>query len=182
MPKLILHVEDRDLLQDLVDSALCGVVDGAVSFRTRHPDGQWLDIEATARGFSTALGEPRLVAVLRDVTQRERDRRILERQISGEQRIAELSRFFMDIEPGSTQQATQDKFAVAAELAGELIREPRNVKAYLSVRKSHWRPLKVGLEKVSGVSVVRMASLIVSAAWNWPFWDDEITTRSNQLR
>ncbi|MFP6608343.1 MAG: GAF domain-containing protein [Myxococcota bacterium] len=138
----IAHVEDRDLLQDLVDSALCGVVDGAVSFRTRHPDGQWLDIEATARGFSTALGEPRLVAVLRDVTQRERDRRILERQISGEQRIAELSRFFMDIEPGSTQQATQDKFAVAAELAGAerawmFTLDPQGLEEY---RRYDWIP------------------------------------------
>jgi len=142
----IAHAEDRDLLQDLIDSALCGVVDGTVSFRTRHPDGQWLDIEATARGFSTALGEPRLVAVLRDVTQRERDRRILERQISGEQQIAELSRFFMDLEPGSTQQATQEKFAVAAELAGAerawmFSLDPGNLEEY---RRYDWIPAHAG--------------------------------------
>ena len=79
----------------------------------------------------------------------------------------------------STRAAASDW--VPAGLAGELMREPRNVNAYLSERKSHWMPLKVGLEKVSGVRVVRMASPTVSAVWNWPLWADEITTRSNQL-
>ncbi len=112
------HPEDRDLLRDLVESALCGVVGSGIVFRTEHRDGSWLDIEVTARGFSTALGEPRLVAVLRDVSQRERDRRRLEHQIAGEHEIAELSRFFLDLEPRSTQDATREKLAVAASLAG----------------------------------------------------------------
>ena len=51
---------------------------------------------------------------------------------------------------------------VLAGLAGALMREARKVTAYLSERKSHCMPLKVGFEKVNGVRMERIASLIVS--------------------
>jgi two-component system cell cycle sensor histidine kinase/response regulator CckA len=112
------HADDRSALGQLVETGLRGSVDHAVVFRTQHQDGSWLDVEVTARGFSTAMGESRLVAVLRDVSVREEDRRALEWQVSGEQQIAELSRFFLDLEPGSTRDATGEKLAVAGSLAG----------------------------------------------------------------
>ena len=42
------------------------------------------------------------------------------------------------------------------DLTGLLILERRSVPAYLSAAKSSWIPLNAGLEKVMGVSVVRI--------------------------
>ena len=44
---------------------------------------------------------------------------------------------------------------------GEARRDAKSVIWYLSAAKSHCTPLKAGLEKVSGVRVVRRASPIV---------------------
>ncbi len=112
------HPEDRELVGELIEAALCGVMGTPVVFRLGSPDGGESHIEITARGFASPGGEARLVAVLRDVTTRERDRRKLEQQIAGEQQIAELSRHFLDLEPRRTADAIQDKLALAAALAG----------------------------------------------------------------
>ena len=69
--------------------------------------------------------------------------------------------------------------SLSAVNPGALSREPRRVSAYLSARKSHCNPLNVGLEKVRGVSVVRMASPTVREVWNWPWLADEMTRLSN---
>ncbi len=109
---------DRQRLRGGVGSALRGVAASPIVFRTRNREDERLDVEVTVRGFSTAGGEARVVGVLRNVSRRERDRRALERQVEGEQQIAELSRFFLDLEPASTQEATRDKLLVAASIAG----------------------------------------------------------------
>ena len=46
---------------------------------------------------------------------------------------------------------------------GALMRDISTVAWYLSEAKSAWMPLKAGLEKVSGVSVVRMLLPMVTA-------------------
>ncbi len=114
----IAHALDRAPLGERIDSALHGVVGAPMVFRVARDPDEDLAIELTARGFTTAVGEPRVVAVLRDVTGRERDRRALERQIQAEKQVAELSRFFLDLEPNRTERALEEKLAVAGALAG----------------------------------------------------------------
>jgi PAS domain S-box-containing protein len=111
------HPEDRPLLSRLVTSAIAGRAEPATVFRLCPRSGGSRDVEVTARGYANAQGEAHVVAVLRDVSARERDRRALELQISGEQQIAELSRFFLDLEPGQTERAICAKLGVASELA-----------------------------------------------------------------
>ena len=87
--------------------------------------------------------------------------------------------------PAKSREVFSDRLGpdvcVRAEKPGALSRDAKMVIAYLSVRKSHWIPLKVGLEKVRGVKVVRSASPMVRDVWNWPFWADDTMTLLNQL-
>ena len=112
------HASDRAQLRERFRSAQGDDDVSPIVFRVCNREGERLDIEGTVRGFSTVVGETHFVGVLRDVSQRERDRRALERQVEGEQQIADLSRFFLDLEPASTQEATGEKLFVAASLAG----------------------------------------------------------------
>jgi PAS domain S-box-containing protein len=111
------HEEDREHLSKHLEDALRGDVGDTVVYRTQHRDGSWLYLEASARGFSSAAGEARLVAVLRDVSERERNRRVLEEQFEMEKRVAEVSRFFLEVEPASVGSAIQQRLADAAAVA-----------------------------------------------------------------
>ena len=53
------------------------------------------------------------------------------------------------------------EFSRATAVPGEAKRDANKVIWYLSAAKSHCTPLKVGLEKVRGVRVVRRASPMV---------------------
>ncbi|MGI9592838.1 MAG: PAS domain S-box protein, partial [Myxococcota bacterium] len=71
-PFSLLHPEDVEHLAELFLGRLESeeaAGDGAV-FRTRHRDGSWRWLEGTGINFETAEGEPRVVAVARDVTAR----------------------------------------------------------------------------------------------------------------
>ncbi len=110
--------EDREQLRRGIDDASCGNFRDTIAYRTQHRDGSWLDLETSAQGFSSAAGEARLVAVTRNVSERERNRRIVERQFEMEKRVAALSRAFVDIDPSAIGEAIRTRLADAAAIAG----------------------------------------------------------------
>ncbi|MFQ5418136.1 MAG: PAS domain S-box protein, partial [Myxococcota bacterium] len=71
------------------------VTPGTFVYRARHKNGEWVVLEGTASVFRGASNEVRTVAILRDVTDRQRAQRALERQLDLETRIAALSRRFL---------------------------------------------------------------------------------------
>ena len=89
------HPDDHPALIQKYSANAPGDVAGTSIYRARHRDGSWVTIEATARMFSSAGGARRVVAVLRDVTERQRSQDALRRQLDLETRIAELSRRFL---------------------------------------------------------------------------------------
>ncbi|MFO0689722.1 MAG: ATP-binding protein [Myxococcota bacterium] len=90
---------------------------GALVYRLRHADGRLQSVESTAREFEGPDGRPRVVVTTRDVTEREQARLALERQIELEARVAELSRYFIDLDVDATDVGIQGKLAVVAGLA-----------------------------------------------------------------
>jgi PAS domain S-box-containing protein len=90
---------------------------GPILYRSRHSNGSWRHVEATARVFTDADGERRTVAVLRDVTERQRSQRSLERQLELETRIADLSQRFLAVSTdeidGAIRNSLRDLAAVA---------------------------------------------------------------------
>ncbi len=89
------HPDDHPALIQKYSANPPSGVAGTSIYRARHRDGSWVTIEATARMFSSAGGARRVVAVLRDVTERQRSQDALRRQLDLETRIAELSRRFL---------------------------------------------------------------------------------------
>ena len=69
--------------------------------------------------------------------------------------------------------------ATPATTPALLMREVSRVRAYLSDIMSHCTPSKRGLEKVSGVRVVRMPSPTIREEWNCPEWLEEMRTLLN---
>jgi PAS domain S-box-containing protein len=90
---------------------------GAVVYRARHKNGEWIVLEGTARVFHGASGETRMVAVIRDVTDRQRARQALERQLDLETRIAALSRRFLSVGTDEIDQTIRESLADLAALA-----------------------------------------------------------------
>lgn len=79
--------------------------------------GVMLHLEATVREFMGKDDRPRVVVATRDVTEREAVRCVLERHIQLETRLAELSRFFIDVEIDAIQAGIESRLAVVADLA-----------------------------------------------------------------
>ncbi|MBY0400708.1 PAS domain S-box protein [Myxococcota bacterium] len=90
---------------------------GALVYRLRQPDGSLRSVESTAREFAGPDDRPRVVVTTRDVTEREQARLALERQIELEARVAELSRYFIDLDVDATDAGIESKLAVVAGLA-----------------------------------------------------------------
>jgi two-component system cell cycle sensor histidine kinase/response regulator CckA len=90
---------------------------GTLVYRARHKNGEWIFLEGTARAFQSASGEIRMVAVIRDVTDRQRAQRALERQLDLETRIAELSRRFLSAGSNAIDQTIRESLADLAALA-----------------------------------------------------------------
>ena len=65
---------------------------GVLVYRVRHPDGRDRWLEANGRLFRGPGGEPRCLAVVRDVSSREATRLALERRLEDQRRIANLAR------------------------------------------------------------------------------------------
>ena len=81
-----------------------------------HSDSvRWL--EATSRVYRGEAGDLRVIVSTRDVTDREYSRRALERQVDLEARIAELSRFFMDLDVDEMESAIESRLGFVAGLA-----------------------------------------------------------------
>ncbi len=90
---------------------------GALVYRLRGSEGQTLAVESTAREFEGPDARPRVVVTTRDVTEREQARLALERQIELETRVAELSRFFIDLDVDETSAGLESQLGVVAGLA-----------------------------------------------------------------
>jgi PAS domain S-box-containing protein len=90
---------------------------GTILYRARHKNGEWIFLEGTARAFHSASGDVRMVAVIRDVTDRQRAQRALERQLDLETRIAALSRRFLSVGTGEIDRTIRESLAELTTLA-----------------------------------------------------------------
>ncbi len=111
------EVDDRRRVAQLLRPGAHARRRGALVYRLRPCDGRPLVVESTAREFEGPDGRPRLVLTTRDVTEREQARLALERQIELETRVAELSRFFIDLDVDETDAGLESQLAVVAGLA-----------------------------------------------------------------
>jgi PAS domain S-box-containing protein len=114
----LVHPEDHPALIRKYAGASPGDAAGISTYRARHRDGSWLTIEATARMFESATGERRVVAVLRDATERQRSQQALRRQLDVETRIAELSRSFLALPAEQVDAEIERCLGEVAALAG----------------------------------------------------------------
>jgi len=112
------HPDDHSALIQNYSSDPSTNVAGTSIYRARHRDGSWVTIEATARLFSSAGGARRVVAVLRDVTERQRSQDALRRQLDLETRIAELSRRFLALQADTVDGEIQRSLADLAVVSG----------------------------------------------------------------
>lgn len=111
------EVDDRRRVAQLLRPGAHARRKGALVYRLRSSDGPSLAVESTAREFEGPDARPRLVVTTRDVTEREQARLALERQIELETRVAELSRFFIDLDVDETNAGLESQLAVVAGLA-----------------------------------------------------------------
>lgn len=111
------HVEDRRRVSHLIRPSARSRRQGALVYRAQSLLGSPLHLEATAREFIGEDDRRRVVVSIRDVTERENARSSLERHISLEARVAELSRLFIDIEIDAIQAGIENALARVADLA-----------------------------------------------------------------
>jgi PAS domain S-box-containing protein len=114
----LIHPADFETLREAYgDGRLNEESPGTLLYRARHKNGEWIFLEGTARAFDSASGEIRMVAVIRDVTDRQRTQRALERQLDLETRIAALSRRFLSVGTGEIDQTIRESLADLTALA-----------------------------------------------------------------
>jgi PAS domain S-box-containing protein len=111
------HSEDRRRIAHLFRPGFSSRPRGAVVYRARNIAGELLDLEATARDYVGDDGRSRIVVSTRNVTECEDARRSLERHLSLKTRVAELSRFFIDIEIDEIEAGIEDGLAMIGSLA-----------------------------------------------------------------
>jgi len=111
------HAEDRRRATYLFRPGARSRRKGTLLYRAQTLAGRPLFLEATASEFEGNDGKPRVVVATRDVTERENARQALDRQIQLETRVAELSRFFVDIEIDEIDAGIESRLAVVGELA-----------------------------------------------------------------
>lgn len=111
------EVDDRRRVAQLIRPGAHARRRGALVYRLRGSDGRAIAVESTAREFDGPDGRPRVVVTTRDVSEREQARLALERQIELETRVAELSRFFIDLDVDETDVGIASQLAVVAGLA-----------------------------------------------------------------
>ncbi len=110
-------LDDRRRVAQLIRPGAHARRRGALVYRLRTREGRSLTVESTAREFEGPDGRPRVVVTTRDVTEREQARLALERQIELETRVAELSRFFIDLDVDATSAGLESQLSVVAALA-----------------------------------------------------------------
>jgi PAS domain S-box-containing protein len=111
------HPEDRRRVSQIFRPGARSRRQGTLVYRAQNCDGVGLYLEATAREFIGPDGGLRVVVATRDVTEREHSRHALERHIELEIRVAELSRFFIDVEIDAIHAGIESRLAGIAELA-----------------------------------------------------------------
>jgi PAS domain S-box-containing protein len=114
----LVHPEDHPALIRKYASAEGAAGAGTSVYRARHRNGSWITLEATARMFSIAGGARRVVAVLRDVTERQRSQEALRRQLDLETRIAGLSRRFLTLPAEAVDDEVRRSLADLAAVSG----------------------------------------------------------------
>ncbi len=111
-PLASVHQDDRRRVSQMFRPGARSRRQGTLVYRAQSRQGDMLHLEATAQEFEGPDDRPRVVVVTRDVSEREDVRSALERQIQLEARIAELSRFFIDVE------VDQIRAGIESHLAG----------------------------------------------------------------
>jgi PAS domain S-box-containing protein len=114
----LVHPDDFDQVQQAFLAALRGVGVDAFLYRAVHADGSHRHLEAKAQAYRSSSGEQRIVATIRDVTERERSKAMLERQLDLESRVAEFSRYFLDLEMDEIEAGVHERLADLARIAG----------------------------------------------------------------
>jgi two-component system cell cycle sensor histidine kinase/response regulator CckA len=112
------HPDDRERLANAHEfsSGAPGAA-GTTLYRSRHRDGSDRWLEASGRGFKDIEGEFRMVAVIRDVTEREHNQRGLERQLLLEKEIAILSQRFLALSGSEVDDRIREGVAAVGKLA-----------------------------------------------------------------
>ncbi len=90
---------------------------GTLVYRAQSLAARSLHLESTASEFEGQDGTRRVVVATRDVTEREQARVALDRQLQLEARVAELSRYFVDVDVAEIHAGIESRLAVVAELA-----------------------------------------------------------------
>ncbi len=111
------HDDDAERVKHGFESSLGGDAEGEIVYRASHIDGSWRHLEATVRAYQTASGQLRIVGVMRDVSERERSKAMLYKQLELEGRIADFSRFFLDLEIDEIEDGVRVQLADLADLA-----------------------------------------------------------------
>jgi len=114
----LIHPSDLESMREKFGHGqLENALHGTLLYRALHKNGHWVVLEGTATVFDGASGEKRVVAVLRDVTERQRAQQTLERQLDLETRIAVLSRRFLSVGSEEIDQTIRESLADLAGLA-----------------------------------------------------------------
>jgi PAS domain S-box-containing protein len=111
------HQDDRRRVGQMFRPGARSRRHGTLVYRAQNAKGVLLSLEATAREYMGEDGRLRVVVATRDVTERESVRCVLERHVQLETRIAELSRFFIDVEIDEIQAGIENRLAGIGDLA-----------------------------------------------------------------
>lgn len=116
-PLASVHQDDRRRVGQMFRPGARSRRQGTLVYRAQDAQGVLLSLEATAQEFTGKDGRLRVVVATRDVTERENVRCVLERHVQLETRIAELSRFFIDVEIDEIQAGIENRLAGIGVLA-----------------------------------------------------------------
>jgi PAS domain S-box-containing protein len=116
-PLALVHQDDRRRVSQMFRPGARSRRQGTLVYRAQSMQGELLHLEATAREFKGQDDQPRVVVATRDVGERENVRSALERHVQIETLIAELSRFFIDVDIDEIRAGIQSRLASVADLA-----------------------------------------------------------------
>jgi PAS domain S-box-containing protein len=116
-PLRSVHQDDRRRVSQMFRPGARSRRQGTLVYRAQSMQGELLHLEATAREFKGQDDRPRVVVATRDVSERENVRYALERHVQMETLIAELSRFFIDVDIDEIRAGIESRLAGVAELA-----------------------------------------------------------------
>jgi PAS domain S-box-containing protein len=115
---VLVHPEDLPDVEATFRSAFIRQGEATATPRLRHADGSWRWIEISGRAFRTAKHETRLVSMGRDITPRMEMEQALQRQRNAEERVAALSRHFLQLSTDEIEDGIRLALEDVADLAG----------------------------------------------------------------